>query len=65
MMTIMLEPIITETRDRRRRIGGLIAVLLAQGMLILDATVVNVALPAMQAEFGVDPAQLTWSPAPT
>src|SRR6185295_9622848 len=31
-----------------------------QGMLILDATVVNVALPAMQAEFGVDPARLTW-----
>ena len=60
MVTIMLEPIITETQDRRRRIGGLIAVLLAQGMLILDATVVNVALPAMRAEFGVDPAQLTW-----
>jgi EmrB/QacA subfamily drug resistance transporter len=59
-VTIMLEPIITETRDKRRRIGGLIAVLLAQGMLILDASVVNVALPAMQAELGVDPARLTW-----
>jgi EmrB/QacA subfamily drug resistance transporter len=60
MVTIMLSQIITGTRDRRRRIGGLIAVLLAQGMLILDATVVNVALPAMRAEFRVDPAQLTW-----
>lgn len=60
MVTIMLPQIITETRDRRRRIRGLVAVLLAQGMLILDATVVNVALPAMRAEFRVDPAQLTW-----
>jgi EmrB/QacA subfamily drug resistance transporter len=56
----MSETIITATRDKRRRIGGLVAVLLAQGMLILDASVVNVALPAMQAELGVDPARLTW-----
>lgn len=56
----MLEPIITEPRDRRRRTGGLIAVLLAQGMLVLDASVVNVALPAMQGELAVDPARLTW-----
>ncbi|HEV7555822.1 MAG TPA: MFS transporter [Kofleriaceae bacterium] len=34
--------------------------LLAQGMLILDASVVNVALPAMRADLDVDPVQLTW-----
>src|SRR5690242_19303562 len=60
MVTIMTETIITEGGDRRRRIGGLVAVLFAQGMLILDATVVNVALPAMRAEFGVDPDKLAW-----
>src|SRR5438105_1186882 len=57
---IMKETIVTDTRARRRRIVGLVAVLLAQGMLILDATVVNVALPAMQADLGIDPTQLTW-----
>jgi EmrB/QacA subfamily drug resistance transporter len=56
----MNETIIMDPRAKRRRIIGLIAVLLAQGMLILDASVVNVALPAIQAELGVDPAQLTW-----
>src|SRR5215467_2139631 len=59
-MIIMNETIITDPRTRRRRIAGLVAVLLAQGMLILDASVVNVALPAMQADLHVDHAQLTW-----
>jgi MFS family permease len=44
----------------RRRALALIAVLLAQFMLILDATVVNVALPAIQAGFGLHHAELTW-----
>src|SRR5690348_2195238 len=44
----------------RRRLRGLFAVLLAQFMLILDATVVNVALPAMQSSFELRPASLTW-----
>jgi EmrB/QacA subfamily drug resistance transporter len=59
-MIIMNKSIIIDTRAKRRRTVGLVAVLLAQGMLILDASVVNVALPAMQAELGVDPARLTW-----
>ena len=29
-------------------------------MLVLDATVVNVALPAMQADLALSPGQLTW-----
>jgi EmrB/QacA subfamily drug resistance transporter len=44
----------------RRRLIGLVAVLLGQFMLILDATVVNVALPAIQADLGLRPADLTW-----
>jgi EmrB/QacA subfamily drug resistance transporter len=44
----------------RRRVLGLFAVLLGQFMLILDATVVNVALPAIQGDLGMRPAGLTW-----
>src|SRR5262245_8387775 len=43
-----------------RRILGLVAVLLGQVMLVLDATVVNVALPAMQHDLVLSPGQLTW-----
>jgi EmrB/QacA subfamily drug resistance transporter len=61
---IMMNDIITRAvPDRgatRRRTLALFAVLLAQFMLILDATVVNVALPAMQADFGLHQAELTW-----
>ena len=39
---------------------GLVAVLLGQFMLVLDATVVNVALPVMQADLAISPAELTW-----
>jgi EmrB/QacA subfamily drug resistance transporter len=48
--------------DHRFRGGilGLIAVLLGQFMLVLDATVVNVALPAMQADLALSPSELTW-----
>src|SRR5438094_846489 len=59
-MMIMEREIITTSREKRRRVLGLFAVLLAQGMLILDASVVNVALPAMRADLDVDPAQLSW-----
>lgn len=55
-VTIMNDAIIT----RRQKILGLVAVLLGQFMLILDATVVHVALPAMQADLGLAPAELTW-----
>ncbi len=51
---------ITPARMDRRRVLGLLAVLLGQFMLILDATVVNVALPAIQADLGMADASLTW-----
>src|SRR5262245_8201140 len=52
----------TVTKDHliHRRILGLVAVLLGQFMLVLDATVVNVALPAMQRDLELGPGELTW-----
>jgi EmrB/QacA subfamily drug resistance transporter len=44
----------------KQRFLGLVAVLLGQFMLVLDATVVNVALPSIQADLALQPAQLTW-----
>lgn len=38
----------------------LLAACLAQGMILLDVTIVNVALPAIQRELGVTPANLEW-----
>jgi EmrB/QacA subfamily drug resistance transporter len=62
-MTIMHNGTITETAvaapDHRRRLA-LLAVLAAQFMLVLDATVVNVALPAIQADLHLAGARLTW-----
>jgi EmrB/QacA subfamily drug resistance transporter len=44
----------------RRRRAALLAVLLGQFMLILDATIVNVALPAIQSSLRLPGARLTW-----
>src|ERR1051325_12151667 len=44
----------------RRRTLALLAVLAAQFMLVLDATVVNVALPSIQADLHLPGARLTW-----
>src|SRR6476661_1883153 len=50
------------TRERAARRGaiGLGVVLVAQLMLVLDATVVNVALPHIQTDLGFTPAGLSW-----
>lgn len=45
---------------QRRTAYGLAIVLTAQLMLILDATVVNVALPLMRVDLGFSPANLSW-----
>ena len=47
-----------ETADRARM--GVLIVLVAQLMLVLDATVVNVALPRIDADLGFGPASLSW-----
>ncbi|WP_394836142.1 DHA2 family efflux MFS transporter permease subunit [Pendulispora rubella] len=52
----------TNTTDpaSRRRWIALFAVLLGQFMLVLDATIVNVALPVIQADLHLPEARLTW-----
>jgi EmrB/QacA subfamily drug resistance transporter len=44
----------------RRRWAALIAVLMAQLMIVLDATIVNVALPAIQLDLHFAQSSLTW-----
>jgi len=50
----------TGERAARRGAIGLGVVLVAQLMLVLDATVVNVALPHIQTDLGFTPAGLSW-----
>ena len=47
-------------QDERRRWAALGAVLLAQLMIVLDATIVNVALPAIQTDLHFSQSSLTW-----
>ncbi len=54
-----LASIPTLTPDRRRW-ATLIVVCLAQLMIVLDVTIVNVALPAIQRDLHFDQANLTW-----
>jgi len=44
----------------RRRWAALVAVLLAQLMIVLDATIVNVALPSIQHDLHFSQSSLTW-----
>src|SRR5258705_4366836 len=60
IVTIKMDEIIKRDHIVRRRILGLVAVLLGQFMLVLDATVVNVALPAIQGDLALSPGELTW-----
>src|SRR6478672_11327941 len=46
--------------DSGRVATGIAIVLVAQLMLVLDATVVNVALPAIDTDLGFGPASLSW-----
>lgn len=46
--------------SERRRLVTLVAMCVAQGMILLDNTIVNVALPPIQRELGVDPGNLLW-----
>jgi EmrB/QacA subfamily drug resistance transporter len=52
--------IITNLGDDRRRWLALAVVCLAQLMVVLDATIVTVALPAIQADLHMSQAGLTW-----
>jgi EmrB/QacA subfamily drug resistance transporter len=52
--------IITTMRDERRRWLALAVVCFAQLMVVLDATIVTVALPAIQGDLHMSQAHLTW-----
>jgi EmrB/QacA subfamily drug resistance transporter len=60
-VTIKMHVINTSSlRGERRRWAALFAVLLAQLMIVLDATIVNVALPAIQTDLHFSQSSLTW-----
>jgi MFS transporter, DHA2 family, methylenomycin A resistance protein len=48
-----------ELSERRRRLT-LVAMCVGQGMILLDNTIVNVALPSIQSGLGVSPGNLEW-----
>src|SRR3954447_10326653 len=58
-MTATATPISRGT-DERRRWASLMTVCLAQLMIVLDVTIVNVALPAIQHDLHVSEGDLTW-----
>src|ERR671928_531787 len=47
-------------QESHRRWVALTVVCLGQLMMVLDATIVNVALPSIQADLHFSPANLTW-----
>ena len=57
---ILLLPRNVDERRERRRWMALVVLCFAQLMNALDATIVNVALPAIQADLGFSQADLTW-----
>jgi EmrB/QacA subfamily drug resistance transporter len=57
MALMNLSPLL---EGERRRWAALVAVLLAQLMIVLDATIVNVALPAIQTDLHFSQSSLTW-----
>src|ERR1700691_2767033 len=59
IVTIMSNDMVRAPRTIPGRLLGLVAVLLGQFMLVLDATVVNVAMPAIQHDFELTSAELT------
>jgi MFS family permease len=50
---------VSERATARQR-ATLLAVCVGQGMILLDVTIANVALPSIQRELGVTPANLEW-----
>jgi EmrB/QacA subfamily drug resistance transporter len=51
---------VSSLSDERRRWATLIIVCFAQLMIVLDVTIVNVALPAIQQDLGFSQANLSW-----
>src|SRR3954452_11109056 len=60
MEPVMVGPHPAHASATPRRWGVLVLLWLAQFMVILDVTVVNVALPVIAGQLGLDRAGLTW-----
>jgi EmrB/QacA subfamily drug resistance transporter len=56
----VVSPSISSLSDDRRRWASLMVVCLAQLMIVLDVTIVNVALPSIQHDLGFSQGNLTW-----
>jgi EmrB/QacA subfamily drug resistance transporter len=56
----LLSSPLSSSTDERSRWATLAVVCFAQLMIVLDVTIVNVALPAIQADLGFSQANLTW-----
>jgi EmrB/QacA subfamily drug resistance transporter len=54
------EPSAQRTPEERRRWLALVALCIGQLMIVLDATIVNVALPSIQADLHVSTSSLAW-----
>src|SRR5215469_2893565 len=59
-MTMTIAPSGFRSRDDLRRWIALLVVCFGQLMIVLDATIVNVALPAIQRDLGFSQTDLTW-----
>ena len=60
MTVVSASASVTSPPADRRRWAALFVVCLAQLMIVLDVTIVNVALPAIQSDLGFSQASLTW-----
>src|SRR3954470_606132 len=56
----LVSPFLPSLSDERRRWASLMVVCLAQLMIVLDVTIVNVALPSIQRDLGFSQGNLTW-----
>src|SRR3954468_6114416 len=56
----LVSPLLPSLSDERRRWASLMVVCLAQLMIVLDVTIVNVALPSIQHDLHFSQANLTW-----
>src|SRR5262245_66565682 len=60
MIHMAVMTMLSSLEGERRRWAALVAMLLAQLMMVLDATIVNVALPAIQTDLHFAQSSLTW-----
>ena len=60
MSATSAEPTSTAVAPDPRRWKALMVIAIAQLMVVLDASIVNIALPSMQADLGISDADRQW-----